>query len=466
MTKPEARLAEFIVRQPANELPPEARRISRLVMLAAVGTGIAGSSEDGIDALRTLLLDRGGAPQARTFVFGDRLPAHAAARFNGTMCRALDYCDAMAPGIHIGSSLIPAAFAAAEIAGGCSGAEFLAALAVGCEVGARFNLTESMYDGFDPTGVAIVFAATAAAARILRLDERQSIHALGLAFNRCGGSFQSNIDGSLAVRMIQGWVAEAGIECAQMAQAGITGPVNFLGGVYGYPHLYGRDRLDPQAMVSGLGEEWRLAAMMFKKFPSCGATQGMTELTLRIVDELDLAPEQVRAVDVRLPPYSHKLVGHDFRIGDNPRVNAQFSAQYCVASAIVRRASSLHHFAVEQVLDPRVQEVVRRVSVAADPALDARGHTAVDVRLATVDGRVVERSLDIAPGFPGNALSDAEQHARFRDCMAHAPRPLDARQVDAFVAAVDALESVGDARTLVDLLIAPRGRGADHAPAT
>ena len=131
MSKPEVRLAEFIVRLPAGELSPQAGRISRLVTLAAVGTGIAGSGEDGIEALRSLLLARGGTPQARTFVFGDRLPAHAAARLNGTMCRALDYCDAMAPGIHIGSSLLPAAFAAAELAGGCSGREFLAALAIG-----------------------------------------------------------------------------------------------------------------------------------------------------------------------------------------------------------------------------------------------------------------------------------------------------------------------------------------------
>ena len=455
MTTPESRLAEFVVRQPASELPSSPRNITRLVTLAAIGTGIAGSGEDGIDALRGLVRTRGGAPQARTFVFGDRLPAHAAARLNGTMCRALDYCDAMAPGIHIGSSLLPAAFAAAELAGGCSGSDLLAALAVGCEVGARFNLTEAMYDGFDPTGVAIVFASTAAAARVLRLDERQCVHALGLAFNRCGGSFQSNIDGSLAVRMIQGWVAETGVECAQMAQAGITGPVNFLGGVYGYPHLYGRDRLDPEAMVASLGDQWRLGAMMFKKFPSCGATQGMTELTLQMVGELDLAPEDVRSVDVRLPPYSYRLVGHDFRIGDNPRVNAQFSAQYCVASAIVRRASRLPHFNLEQVMDPRVQDVVRRVRVTGDSAMDARGHTAVDVRIAATDGRVVERSLDIAPGFPGNALSDAEQLARFHDCMAHAPRPLEAQQIARFVAAVDDLEAVADARALVDLLIAP-----------
>lgn len=42
------------------------------------------------------------------------------------------------------------------VGGWCSGAELLAALVVDCEVGTRLNLTESMYDGFDPTGVAVV----------------------------------------------------------------------------------------------------------------------------------------------------------------------------------------------------------------------------------------------------------------------------------------------------------------------
>ncbi|MDH5539768.1 MAG: MmgE/PrpD family protein [Rhizobacter sp.] len=452
----ESRLAHFVCTLQAGDLPADAARITRLVMLAAVGTGVAGASEDGVAPLRGLLLERGGAGQARTLVYGDRLPAHAAAQLNGMMCRALDYCDAMAPGIHIGSSLIPAAFAAAELNGACSGAEFLAALAVGCELGARFNLTEAMYDGFDPTGVAIVFASTAAAARILRLSEKQTLHALGLAFNRCGGSFQSNIDGTLAVRTIQGWVAQTGIECAQLAQRGISGPVNFLTGVYGYPHLYGRDRLDPAEMVEGLGSDWRLLQMMFKKYPSCGATQGMTELVLQLVHQLDLTPARVRSVEVRLPPYCHKLVGHPFRMGDNPRVNAQFSVQYCVANAIVRGASKLPHFKVEQVADPRVHELIGRVAAVSDAALDARGHTAVDVTLHTSDGQVHQHQLDIAPGYPGNPLSDEQQRGRFQDCMAYAAMPLPKVQIERFLGRLDGLAALPDARVLIDDLTVPR----------
>jgi 2-methylcitrate dehydratase PrpD len=451
----ENQLAEFICTLRAHDVPPPAQRVVRQMVLAVSGTALAGAEEDGIASLRSMLRERGGAPQATTFVYGDRLPAAAAARFNGTLCRALDYCDAMAPGPHIGSSLLPAALAAAELAGGCSGAEFVAALAAGAEVASRLNLAESQYDGFDPTGVLVVFAATAAASRVLALTPTQTLHALALAFNRCGGSFQSNVDGSLAVRVVQGWVAETGVDCAQMAARGITGPPNFIEGHYGYAHLFGRDRFDAAAVVRDLGSEWRLQRVVFKKYPSCGVTQGVTELALSMVADAGLQPDDVASALVRLPPYAHRLVGHRFRIGANPRVDAQFSASYCVANAFVRGASLLAHFAPQQVGDERVRHLIERIDVVADPQLDARGHTAVDLEVRTLHGRTLTRALDIAPGFPGAALSDAQHRARFDDCVAYAPRPLPAPQVERLVDAIEHASALDDARLLAALLVAP-----------
>lgn len=452
MKKPEQQLAHFVTELRAKEVPPEAQRIVRLMVMAVCGTGIAGASEDGVQALRELLCEAGGAAQATTLIYGDKLPARAAAQFNGTLCRALDFCDAMAPGPHIGAALFPAALAAAELAGGCSGAEFMAALAAGAELASRFNLSEAQYNGFDPTGIAVVFASTAAAARILKLTPDQTQNALGLAFNRCGGSFQSHVDGSLGVRIVQGWVAEAGVHCAQMAQRGITGPANFLTGHYGYAHLYGRDTLDPETVVAGLKRDWKLRNVVFKKYPSCGVTQGVTELALSLVAELRLQPVDVRAVEVRLPPYAHRLVGHPFQPGANPRVDAQFSAAYCAANALVRQASRLHHFAPAQVHDPAVNDMVGRIVVLADASLDARGHTAVDLAVTTTDGKVHRRALDIAPGFPGTDLDDAQHRARFEDCLAYAPRSPSEAQVERLLAALHGLTGLGDARELGSLL--------------
>ena len=54
--------------------------------------------------------------------------------------------------------------------------------------------------------------------------------------------------------------------------------------------------------------------------------------------------------------------------------------------------------------------------------------------MLTDDGHTHARSLDIAPGFPDHPLSDAQQRARFDDCMAYAPRP--PAQVGRFLDAV------------------------------
>lgn len=451
MNSPEHPLARFVHDLRFEAIPASAVEVVKRIVLAVAGTTVAGAHEDGIAPLRRLLADQAGAPEATVLVHGGRLPARSAAFVNGAMARALDFCDAMAPGLHIGSSLVPAALAAAELRGGCAGREFLAALAVGAEASSRLNLGEAEYDGLDPTGVAGVFAATAAAARILGLDAERTLHALALAFNRCGGSFQSNVDGSLAVRLIQGWVAETGVTCALLARAGLTGPQHFLDGVYGYLKLYAKGRLAPAQVTHALGESWALEQTVFKRYPSCGLTQGVTELALRF-SEAGLRADDVRTIEVRLPPYAHRLVGRAFRVGANPRVDAQFSAAYCVANALVRRSSALGHFREASIREPRVLALAERIGVRADPALDARGHTAVDIDVTTTAGRTLHEALDVAPGFPGRPLSDAQHRARFVDCLDYGDSPWPAGRADPLFDAIDGLDALPDATALVPLL--------------
>jgi len=53
-----------------------------------------------------------------------------------------------------------------------------------------------------------------------------------------------------------GMVAESGVMCARLAQKGITGPKNFLQGVYGYYNVYGRGLVDPQKALADLGSRF------------------------------------------------------------------------------------------------------------------------------------------------------------------------------------------------------------------
>lgn len=449
----ELTLVRFLRETRYDQIPGDVAAVVKQIFLAVIGTAIAGAAEEGCAPLREMLVERGGKPEATVLVYGDRLPAPSAALLNGVMCRALDFCDAMIPGLHMGSSLIPAALAATELRGGCSGKEFLTALTVGAEIGSRMNLTEEAYDGFDPTGVAGVFAATAAAARILELDEEQTLNALALAFNRCGGSFQSNVDGCLAVRVIQGWVAESAVQCVLLAQKGITGPANFLQGVYGYLHLFGRGKITAEQITAGLYDTWHLKKTVFKKFPSCGGTQSATEIALQLAAEGNLTPASVASAEVRLPPYMYRLVGHQFDLGRNARVNAQFSVQFCVANALARNASTLVNFKEEAIRAPEVQDLIDRTTVVSDQGLIPRGHTAVDLAIVTTDGRRIVKQLDIAPGFPGNELTDEEHRSRFAQCLEYAPRPLPSHQGAEVLSAIESVEKIGDVRSLLRLLV-------------
>ncbi len=451
--KTEKRLAEYICRAQFSDIPQTALTVIQNMLTGVFGTIIAGSNAEGCETLVQYYRDQGGKEEATILIHGGKVPAQNAVMVNSVMARALDFDDAMAPGIHIGASVVPAALGAAELAGGCSGKDFLTALALGTETAARLNLTEATYDGFDPTGVCSVFAAAAAAGRILRLNESEMWNALALAFNRSGGSFQCNIDGSLAVRVIQGWVSQTGMHCAQLAKLGITGPKNFLDGVYGYFHLFGRDAISPDTCVQGLGERFDLQKVIFKKYPSCGLTLGCTDVTLALVEDKGLAPDDIDRVEVRVPPYAHKLVGHPFEIGDNPKVNAQFSIQYCVANALMRKSSRLRHFEENTIKDHDILGFIEKISVTPDPALDARGHTALDLTVFMHSGEKYTEKMDIAPGFPGNPLLQKDHENHFWDCMDFSDVPFPTERAEELLKTIGQIEDMKDVRVLIPALV-------------
>lgn len=451
----ERSLAQYVSETEFNDLPRDAVEVVKNVALTIFGTTLAGATAEGCATIVEQVKKWGGQEEATILVYGGRVPAHNAAFANSYLARALDICDAMVPGMHVGSSSVPTALAMAELVGGCSGKEFLTALVVGTEVAARLN-SVSHYDGFDPTGICTIFAAAAIAGKMLRLNPEQMLHALALAFNRSGGSFQSNIDGALAVRVIQASVSQGGIISAQLAQRGITGPKNFLQGIYGYFHLYARDKYDAEAVVGNLGERYELTQTLFKSYPSCGGTIAGTDAILYLIKERDLSPEEVHSIDIKVTPHVYKLVGHPFEIGDNPRVNAQFSLQYCVANALLRQGSKLQHFEEAYVREPGIMEFTKKIRITADPDLDLGRPELIcrtEMKVTTTRGNVYRQTVDIPSGFPGNPLNREELMERFRDYVSYSARPFPKDNRDKLVSLVSQLEETSDVRVFIPLLV-------------
>jgi 2-methylcitrate dehydratase PrpD len=451
----EKRLAGFVTQTGYADLPGVTIDFTKNLILGIVGTAVAGATQLDTDIALNLVQEWGGKEEATIFVYGGKVPAYNAAFVNSIMARALDYEDGMPPGVHIGASVIPTAFAAAELAGGCSGKEFIAAVTLGSEITAKLA-TCSFFDGFDPTGIVSVIGAAAAAGRIMGLSLMQMRDTLALAFNRSGGSFQSNIDGSLAVASIQGFASQNAIICAQLAQRGITGPENFMEGIYGYLHLYGKDRFTPEDVTRDLGKTFLFHNALCKKYPSCGCTLSATHAALELVKEKHgFSPGDVKSVEIKVTPYSHKLVGHAFKVGKNPRVDAQFNVRYCVANAILRGGSKLEHFEESSIRDQKVLELAEKVSVIPDPAMMEQGtECTLSAHVKIVDkSGIYEKFVEAAPGMPAKPLTNEEHREHFKDCMNYAKKPLPVENAAQIVSLIDRLEEVEDVRRIMSLTL-------------
>lgn len=448
----ERQLVDYIVDTTYDDLPSGAISTAKKMLLSDIGTTIAGAEADGCRTIAEYYSEAGGKPEATVLLYGYRLPAQNAVFVNAVMSRALDLCDAIAPGPHIGSATIPAALACAELTGGCTGREFLTSLVVGAEVAARLNLNEAAYDGFDPTGICVPFGATAVACRLLGLNKQQTWSALGLIFNSCGGSFQSHVDGSIGVRVNQGRIARESVFNARLAARRITGPKNFLTGIFGYLHLYGKDQFTGSDLFDGLGKIYKMQEVAFKKYPGCAMASGPTDVALSILHEYDLDPSKIRSVKLFLPPYGFRLVGHEFKIGANPTVDGQFSAQYCVANVLLRGSSRIRHFTREAVSDPRIGKLISKISVLPDAQVALRGHTAMDMEIRMSSGKVYRSGIDIAPGFRGNPLTNEDHMQRFMDCVDFAPEWFDKDRAYELIPLLKTVEKLPDVRQLIHQL--------------
>jgi 2-methylcitrate dehydratase PrpD len=452
----ERRFLDFLTDGSFDSTPQDAVDVVKNVVLNDLGALVGGAAAEGCKTVLDLVRDWGGAEEATVLVHGGKVPAHNAALVNSAMARALDIDDHMPPGMHLGGSAVPTALAAAELAGGCSGKEFLTALALGFEMAIRIN-GASTYNGFDPSGVCGIFASVAAAGRVLRLAPAQMLSALALGFNRPVQTFQSIVDGTTAVRVGQGLISQGALTAVEMAQRGITGPPNFLEGVFGYFHLYAADRYDPAAITAGLGEEFHLDRVAFKNYPSCGGTIASTDAILRLMEQHRLTADQVARVDVTVTPYIYDMTGGPFKIGTNPRVDAQFSIQYCVASALLRGAPVIRHFDEDQVRDPRIADLVARIHVAADATLEGERQGSslrADMAVTTTSGDSLRASIPIPSGFPGNPLSRERIAERFQEAAHYGPIPIADEKLERIVFLVDRLEQSRDVRDLVPLMCA------------
>ena len=444
-----------------QDLPPEVVDYAKILILDTLGVIIAGSSAKGIGTFADLLRDWGGKPESSIFIYGDKVPAPNAVAGNAAMARANDF-DAFHEKamVHITAPIVPGCLAVAEKIGGINGQDFLNAIVLGIEIMARLGLSlESLFlkTGFQTTNHIGSFGNALAAGKLLQLDRQKMIHALGITYGQIAGTMQTSVEGTVMVRLQQGFAAQIGIFSAILAERGIDGPQEVFQGKFGYFPVFHQNRYAPALATRGLGREYEITNVSIKSFPCCFLCHFAISAMLQLRQEEKIDPQEVDQIRVRINQGVFNVVCDPLPSKRNSTTAAEalFSLPYTVASALVRGHVTLEDFTVEAIQDPGVREIAQKVTPVVDEEIEkqygrAMGPAVVEVSLK--NGRKTSRRVDMVKGHPQNPMSLTECEEKFRACLRSSAKPLGERKASALIQALRNLETLSDVSQLVDYL--------------
>ncbi|MCY3822600.1 MAG: MmgE/PrpD family protein, partial [Nitrospinae bacterium] len=177
-----------------RDLPAQVVDRARGVTLQAISSALLGSqTEDGRRAIALITEEEAGVRAGATIlVSGARATKGGAAFANAEMALAGGKWDTFRMLTHPGTSIIPAALAAAE-ANNASGRDFLVGVAAGYEVMERLAsdfIPTVMSRGFHAGPVFGIFGAAVAAAKIMGLGEEQLNSAIALCASLASGNLE------------------------------------------------------------------------------------------------------------------------------------------------------------------------------------------------------------------------------------------------------------------------------------
>ena len=343
------------------------------------------------------------------------LQAAEAARWNGSLgsCHEMDDVHREAV-VHAGDTVIPAALAMAQREN-ASAEALLDALVVGYEAGIVLGLLSgpNHYAHWYSTATTGVFASAMACARLLKLDAIQTQHALALAGMQSAGVWQCRLEPGMAKQMATGHSAQAGLVAADLAAAGMSGPLSILEGPLGWLKATAGnlDAARAQALLQAPpGRTWRVHEVSFKPWPACRHVHPAIECALKLHAQ-GIDPGQIE--HMRLETYEVAL-----SFADQPRpqtpLQGKFSLQHGVAWALCHGDFELEATAPEALEDPVCTALRERMSLVCGPAQEQAYPKSFGAQLHLQMANGTQHSSEVINvlGDPENPLSPDQVQAK------------------------------------------------------
>ncbi|HEX2261032.1 MAG TPA: MmgE/PrpD family protein, partial [Candidatus Binatia bacterium] len=234
------KLARFSVNLSHRQIPPEVFERAKDCVMDTLAVAFYGSTKPWSRCVVGFVRESGG--KGKSTVLGQSWKAQAAQATlaNGVMAHAFELDNVRQPGagVHPGATAFLPALAIAEERK-TDGKALLTAFVTGCEVMSRIGVAAGNSlerRGFHAPGLTGTFGAAVAAGRLLGLNEREMINALGIAGSYSGGllEFSHCQEGAMVKRLHLGKAGEGGVTAALLAARGFAGPESVLEGKFGF----------------------------------------------------------------------------------------------------------------------------------------------------------------------------------------------------------------------------------------
>lgn len=407
--QPSKALASFAAGLRFEDIPTHVVRRAEDLLLDWFGSALAGKGARPVEAIERFAMRMGPtAGNAEILISRRRTTPLFAAMVNAASSHFAEQDD-----VHNGSVFHPAAVVfppalavSQELC--CTGCEMLTAVVAGYEVGIRVGefLGRSHYRIFHTTGTAGTIAAAAATGRLLHLTAEQMLDAFGSAGTQAAGLWEFLRDAADSKQLHTAHAAVAGLAAAYLAHDGFTGAKRIIEGAQGMGAGMAREP-DVARLTDRLGERWALAETSFKWHASCRHTHPAADALLRLVEQYDLSPNDIRSVTAQVHQGAIDVLGP---VIDPKTVHqAKFSMGTVLALIAIFRRAGMQEFDTH-FNDAEVVSFRKRVRMTLDPEVDHAypNRWIGKVTVETADGRVLSARVDEPKGDPGNTLSRAE----------------------------------------------------------
>ncbi len=453
-----AEIVSFVTRTKFNEVPEEIVGLAKGFVLDGLGVILAGTTERGSKILHTYVRQIGGKQECTVLGTGFKAPAAKAALSNGVSGHAMDYDDTQLStskeavyGLltHPTIPVLSSALATAEQLKS-TGKEFLLAYIMGVEAECRIAdaINPRHYQaGFHTTATIGGLGATVAVGKLLRLKEDALERALALGASMASG-LRENF-GTMTKPLHAGRSAENGVTAAQLAKRGFTSAKGILEAKRGLFNAMAGG-FDETKIAGRLGHPYFMQepGISIKPYPSGSLSHPAQDLILDMVKEHGINASDIEAIDVGTNSNVPNALIYPMPTN---ALEGKFSIPFCMAIGVLERKAGIAQFQDRKVREPKVVEMMKRVTLYVDDELEGLGYDQVRsrIRIKLKDGRTVEGRADVAKGHPLKPMSWEELGEKFRDC---GRLVLPRRNVDRAIDLVGRLERERNLLPLIRLL--------------